>query len=360
MTSKERVVKTLNREPVDCLPVDYLFADNKTLHKFSESFGMSVDNFLDYLGVDIRNLYAMDDIQLFISNSELMEFAFKNGFARRDEKDKEVAYDRWGVGWHMNSDGQRPVSRVMENVEEIPDYQAPDPIKDGQFYDAERNIRKHNDKGYAVGIVQYYGIYERGWLIRGFEDFIIDCYENREYVEILLDKIMNYKIQIAEEIVKYGVAFGHFGDDYGIQSGPLIPLDMWRELFKPRLAKIWDVYKRNNLPVVHHSCGDCMIYLDDMIEIGLNAIHPVQATAMDINELSRRYGSRLVFYGGIDCRDILTTGTPEDIRKNVEQTVSVLGKNKGLILAPINIMRNVPLDNFKALVESVNKYKFYI
>ena len=94
-----------------------------------------------------------------------------------------------------------------------------------------------------------------------------------------------------------------------------------------------------------------------MIEIGLKVLNPVQSSAMPLDELKRNYGDNLVFYGGIDCQEILTSGTPDDVRENVHNTVSILGKNGGLILSPINIMNNVPVENLKALIESINDYR---
>lgn len=357
MTSKERVKTTLNHQIADQLPVDYMFEDYRTLNNLAAHFGMSNEAFLDYLGCDIVFFNVMDEIQKFIYDPFLMDYTFKNGFARKDEKDPGIAYDRWGIGWRMDHDGERPVSRVLKEASEIPSYRVPDPIKDGQFFDIENNIKKFNDKGYAVAVGQYYGLFEKAWLIRGYEDFLYDCYDNRDLIEILLDKILDYRIEISKKIVTYDIAFGHSGDDYGTQRGPIMSLELWRTLFKPRLAKIWEIYKKAGFAVVHHSCGDCSIYLDDMIEIGLDAIHPVQSASMDIEELGKRFGNNLVFYGGIDCQQVLDKGTPDDVRKNVEYVVRNLAKHSNMILAPINVMRNVPIVNFEALVESINKFK---
>ena len=99
------------------------------------------------------------------------------------------------------------------------------------------------------------------------------------------------------------------------------------------------------------------LYLDDMIEIGLDVLNSVQASAMPLDDLKRNYGDKLTFYGGVDCQEILAAGTPDNVRKNVHDTVSILGKNGGLILSPINVMDNVPLENLKALIDSINEYR---
>ena len=134
-------------------------------------------------------------------------------------------------------------------------------------------------------------------------------------------------------------------------------LEMWREFYKPRLEKIWKVYKDAGLSVVHHSCGDCSLFLDDMIEIGLDGLHPVQSAAMDIEALGKRYGNNLVFYGGIDCQQTLSFGTPDEVRANVKYVVDCLGRHGNMVLAPINIMRNTSFENFEALVQAVREFR---
>jgi len=99
------------------------------------------------------------------------------------------------------------------------------------------------------------------------------------------------------------------------------------------------------------------MFLEDMIEIGLDVLHPVQASAMPIEDLQQKFGSRLTFYGGIDCQDVLQKGSPDDVRDNVRKTVEILGQNNGLILGALNIMPDMPKANIEALLESVHSYK---
>jgi len=108
---------------------------------------------------------------------------------------------------------------------------------------------------------------------------------------------------------------------------------------------------------MHHSCGDCSMYLPDMIDSGLDMLHTVQQTAMDISVLSREYGRDLAWFASTDTVSVLNTGTPDDVRRNVDYTVEQLGKNGGLLLAAINIMPEAPCENVKALIEQMQKYR---
>lgn len=358
MNSRERVQAVLTGKPADRLPVDFHFADDTALQVFAGHYNMGEEEFLTYLENDVRHLYVMDEVELFLQNRPLMRYAFDHGFAYPNPEDPALCFDQWGIGWNMVSDGQLPVSSPLKDWDGLDKVQAPDPNRKENFYVVDTNIQGYIDRNLAVDVAQYFGPFEKGYLIRGFEEFMMDMYEETEKVELLLDRITQYRVDMAEEICQRGVTYGHSGDDFGTQGGPIMSLALWRKLFKPRLEQIWSVYKRHGLPVVHHSCGDCEQFLDEMIEIGLDAIHPVQAAAMDIRELSGRYGSRLVFYGGFDTQDILTFGTPEQVRANVKDTIETLGQYGRMFCAPINIMRNVPLENFEALVESVHQYRY--
>ena len=358
MTKKERVKITLRHEKADMMPVDYMFEDYRTMKRFADHYGMTYEELLDYIGCDIIYCNVMDEVQKFVYDPELMDFVLKNGFARHDEKDPNIVYDRWGIGWRTDHDGERPVENiVIPDIEKVADYQAPNPRKEGQLYELEKNLDYYNNKGYAVAVGQYYGMFEKCWLMLGFEHGLMDHYEYPNEVGELLDKILNYRIEIARMLVQYDIAFGHSGDDYGTQRGPMMSLEMWREFYKPRLAKIWGIYKEAGLSVVHHSCGDCSLFLDDMIEIGLDAIHPVQSAAMDVEALGKRYGNNLVFYGAIDCQQTLAHGTPEDVRNNIKYVVDHLGRYGNMVLAPINIMRDTSFENFAALVETIKEYR---
>ena len=135
-------------------------------------------------------------------------------------------------------------------------------------------------------------------------------------------------------------------------------LDMWREFIKPRLARIYKVYKDAGLPVLHHSCGDCYEFIDDLIEIGVDALHPIQASCMDIHKLEKRYGDRIVYYGGFDMHSFLEKGTPDEVRANVKHTIETLGKHGRMVCAAVNILDNIPIANFEALIDAIKEYRY--
>jgi uroporphyrinogen decarboxylase len=355
MKREEVVRDALAKKATSHLPVTFVYSNQKAERYFAEQMHMDHEAFLKYSDSDIKDIYLMDDLNMYISEPEQLSLARDMGFVF-DRGEENVLFDRWGIGWSTHSVGLEVRINALRKGEDVLSYEVPKE-KGGNFIMADRLVETYRKEGYAVWIPQYISFFERGWAIVGYEDFMMKCYTEPEKIETLLDKILEYKMTLAERICTYPVVMGHTGDDYGLQRGGVMSLEMWKRFFKPRLKELWGVYKKHHIKVCHHSCGDVGMYLDDMLDAGLDILHPVQATCLSITELSERYGKDLIFYGGIDCVDVLTNGTPDDVRRNVDETVEVLGKNGGLILSAINIMPNVPVENLRSLINAVNSYK---
>ena len=130
---------------------------------------------------------------------------------------------------------------------------------------------------------------------------------------------------------------------------------MWRKYLKPRYARLFaECRKLNpNIKIAYHSCGQCTGVLDDMIEIGLDVLNPLQPMAMDPFDTKKRYGKRLALFGGLCVQQVMPYGSVEDVRSAVKKLVSELGQGGGYILAPAHhIQSDTSLDNIKALYES--------
>ena len=153
-----------------------------------------------------------------------------------------------------------------------------------------------------------------------------------------------------------------FGDDLGMQSGPQISPDMYREFFKPRHAKMWQRAKElADVKVKLHSCGGIRELLPDLIKAGLDAVNPVQisCTGMDLRGLKRDFGDQIVFWGGgCDTRDILPNAGPEEVARHVKEQVSVFGSGRGFVFQQVhNILANVPPENVVAMFDAVNRVR---
>ena len=357
MTSRERMLAVVRGDPVDRLPVEIHFVDESVRAHYAEKFGMSPDEFMEYLENDMRYVYTMDEVGCYMQDPELIKKSVEYGFATPHPTIPMAYTDGFGITWDAGSTGQRPLSHGHD-WEFLQKFQMPDPDKPGMFYDFDKHVKEYREKDYAYVALQYYGPLEKYENMRGFENAMMDFYLEPDLTCELLDKVADYRVALAHRIVERGVVFGHGGDDYGTQRGPMISLDIFQEFIKPRLSRIYKVYKDAGLPVLHHSCGDCSEFIDELIDCGVDALHPIQASAMDIHELYKRYGDRIVYYGGFDTQSFLIHSTPQQVRDMVQDAVATLGKNGRMVCAAINITNEIPFENFKALIDSIKEYRY--
>ncbi|MFT3850768.1 MAG: uroporphyrinogen decarboxylase family protein [Propionivibrio sp.] len=338
------------------IPTFIHFADRVTEQKYANQFGMELSDFRKWIDNDIEDIFLLEDIQMRNTDKEQIAESYRFGFAK-DKGLQNAAFDSWGCAWTMDCLGQELRSSPITDIEEVYDYPYPDPNNPDIFHGIGNIVKKIHDKGHAVFIGQNYSLFERAWAMTGYADFLVYCYTDPEAVEYLLARITENKIRIAERICELGTDLGHTGDDYGLQCSGVMSLEMFNKFFKPCYEKIWGVYKKNGIPVMHHSCGDCSMYIPDMIDAGLDMLHTVQQTSMDIRQLSQEYGKDLSFFASIDTVQVLEKGTPDEVRRNVYFTVEHLGKNNGLLLSAINIMPDTPFENVRAAIEQIKSYR---
>ena len=353
MTKEERVLRTIRKETIDYLPSNIYFASHETKVSLMKALKIpSVEKLDEFLENHLIITSPMDDVFRFRGDHEFLRDAEKTVFAKIDWKNG-VLYDRWGIGYDIHTDGICIRHFPLRGKdEEIKKYRAPNLDEPGNLALIEEDLKKYSGD-YLVVLAGYFGIFERAWALMGYEELLMNMVLNPKLVETLLDAITDHKIAYAELTVRLGCRIGHTCDDFGWQKGLMFSKDMWSKYYKPRLAKVWKIYKDAGLPVIHHSCGNITEIIGDMIDIGLDVLEPVQKV-MDYNYIKREFGRHITFWGGIGTQDLLPFGTPEEVRKMAGEVIDTLGKGGGMIISPDQeIMADVPLENLVALVETI-------
>jgi uroporphyrinogen decarboxylase len=158
---------------------------------------------------------------------------------------------------------------------------------------------------------------------------------------------------------KAGVDAVFFGDDWGIQERLMINPKLWRELFKPWYKKFFEITHAEGLHVWFHSCGNVLDLVEDLIECQVDLLNPLQPQAMDLNNLAQKFRGRLSFHGGIDCQRTLPQGTPEAVRREVQERSRLLSTTVGGYVGgpSTTIMPETPLENIIAMCEAFQEYR---
>lgn len=143
----------------------------------------------------------------------------------------------------------------------------------------------------------------------------------------------------------------------GSQRGLLLSPEMIRKFVLPGSKKLIQQAHSYGLKVIYHSCGAISEIIPDLIEIGADVIHPIQALAngMDPMELKQKFGGKISFCGGIDTQQLLVNGTTEDIREKVRELKEIFPT--GLIISPSHeaILPDIPPQNIDAMIRAVRK-----
>lgn len=262
----------------------------------------------------------------------------------------ETATDEFGVIWTTSEvDRGSPVGPPLTEPD-LSGYRFPDASAGYRFGDLEQFC---GDNRGNYTIVWVGDLWERATFMRGMQEILLDLAFNGRFVEGLLDGIADYVIETM------GILFERFGfdcvalsDDYGTQKSLLMSPSDWRRFVKPRLSRIYEFAKSRGADVFHHSCGNVGAIVGDMIDIGLDILHPIQPEAMDIGALKREFGGKVAFCGGIRTQDLLPRGTVEEVRGEVRRLREEMGKGGGYILEPgITIQCDVPVENILAMME---------
>lgn len=237
------------------------------------------------------------------------------------------------------------------------DYAFPDPDAPGRFDEAKRLADENAGRLYVLGHV-WFTCFERMWLLSGFDETLVLPYLDEAAFLRLRDRVVDFCVRMVDRWLDLGVDGIAFSDDWGWQAGPLMNPDDWRRWYKPAYERIFSRTREGGAHVWLHSCGAVDVFVEDWIEAGLNVLGPLQPQAMDLGELGRRFSGRVCFQGGVDVQGTLPFGGPDDVRREVDRLVAVLGTPDGGYIGDTShtILPDTPLENIRALVEAFRRH----
>jgi uroporphyrinogen decarboxylase len=266
--------------------------------------------------------------------------------------------DVWGVGWAISSEDYTPfpASHPIASIEDVDRYELPDPQRSGIEAKASENALYK--ERYLISGWHDWGIFCLGWLLLGMENFMTGLVTNPRAIESLLERIGDFHVDIAGQYVRSGVEMGMMADDYGTQRSLMISPRQWRRFIKPQLDRVIRVYKDAGAFFYQHSCGHIMELVDDLVELDVDVLNPVQARANDLRKMRAQTEGKTTLHGGIDTQYTMMHGTPEDVIRETKDRILTLGENGGYLCAPDQFMP-FPEENIAAMVDAAKEYGRY-
>jgi len=382
MTSRERLLRALNHEEPDRVPID-LGGNQTGIHKFA------YQGLIEHLGIQDEPT-IMDAVQQLAQPCEAVlqrlhvdtryvaagaAADWKGGIVKR-QRDGRLWHDltdEFGVTWSMPDDqpyfmdiSHHPLAQAT--IDDIRDYPWPKGGDAGRFVglrDRALTLKKETPYAVVSGISGV--VYEICWYMRGLETWFMDMLTQPEFCEAMLDQTLAFWMdwfRVFLDEVGDVVDVIMIGDDLAGQGGPLFQPSFYRSVVKPRHKQLVQyIRSRTRAKIWYHTCGACQEYIPDLIDNGIDILNPVQisATGMDPAQLKLRFGKTLTFWGGaIDAQHVLPTAAPDVVREHVRRNLETWKPGGGYVFNNVhNIQAGVPAGNIVAMYEAAYEHGFY-
>ena len=330
MNNRERVLTALNHRQPDKVPFDIRFTQ-KAHAKMAEYYGDP-------------------DFDSKLGNCFTWFRPYPNNVRYR-LVGPDIWQDEFGVRWNRTIDKDIGVPcNQLVTPQNINEFQWPDPNDPTRYDFIKEAVKKAGDGATLVSLG--FALFERAWTLVAMENLLIYMLTDKHFVNLLLDKILEYNLGIIEHACSLDIDIFRLGDDWGHQRGLIMGIDLWREFIKPRIKEMYQLAKSKGKYVMIHCCGKVDELFPHLIECGLDIFNPFQPEVMDVFQMKRLYGERLCFYGGISTQRTLPYGTVAEIKDEVKRLIEVVGENGGYIASPAHdIPADAKAENIAAMIE---------
>ena len=377
LTHRQRVTKALNHEEADRVPRDLGGAGPANINitayaRLVEHLGFQEQagevrsgrpNLTAAISEAVLRRFDIDCRPLRLSPPEVRPEAVLDERSYRDE---------WGVVWvrpegghYINTAG--PFQAKEPALSDLEKYAWPDPRDPGRIKGLkERAVKLREETDFAIVLSLPFSIVRECQRVRGFAEWMEDLLINPALAEAVMEHTLMVAAGTAkfvlEEVGEY-VDVVLFPDDMGFQDRSYVRPELYRQKIKPFHRRLVEAIKsKTKAKVLMHSDGSVYSIIPDMIDIGIDALNPVQVSAndMDSQRLKAEFGGSLSFWGAIDTHWALPSGTPEDVRNEVKTRIRDLAPDGGYVMASVhNIQADVPPENIVAMFDSALEYGQY-
>ena len=180
------------------------------------------------------------------------------------------------------------------------------------------------------------------------------------YVKDMLDVEMEHCTKTTKAIIEEDIDVFFPADDIAFKTGLFLPPKLMKEIWIPRMAKLIEPVVNEGIPIIFHSDGRLDEIVEDLIEMGLDCLHPLDPYGIDYRVYKKKYGNNLSFSGNIDIEFPLAKGTPQDVKKDVIEHLKVMMPGGGYILSSSHsIVNYIPFENFVTMINTVHEYGKY-
>lgn len=359
MTSKERVLMAINHEEPDKVPLDSWMAPEVA------------DELVKILNVDTgKDPFALG--KRLGNDFFYRAVGFCEGFSTMYDETKKIGenlyQDDFGIQWSYKRQQHGGYCEMVRHP--LADRQAyasftwPDPLAVSRAgLEENRALIARDGKDYGIIGAVACSMLEGAWYLRGLDNLLMDIASEPEFVEDLLDHTMNHSLVLSRELVRMGVDILWWGDDFSVESGPIMSPPLFRRMLKPRYATVFKELRSINprVKIAFHCDGKVEWALDDLVEAGVDILNPLQPDANDVAAVKKRYGKKLSFWGNVDTRHVMSAGTATQVVEEVKDVIRTLSPGGGHLLSSNHTIQATPraVENTIAFYWAAHAFRDY-
>jgi uroporphyrinogen decarboxylase len=338
MTSEERILRVLQRHEPDRVPHFEWMVDRRV----REALCPDCRNYQDFAVKMGHDAIIVDPVY----------------------KKERVGTNRWLSEWgFVTQDTPEEhgieVESPIKTTADFERYTPPNPHAPERFLAIEDAVEKY--KGDKAVIVHLNDVFSLPRYLMGMQNLLMAIVVEPDLVTRLVEMSVNINLALAREVVARGVKIIYTGDDFAYNKGPLMSPKHFRELFNPGFQRVIGGFKELGLYVIKHTDGNIWSLMDMIIDSGIDCLDPIDPQAgMDLGEVKTKVGHRVALKGNVDCAQLMTFGTPDEV---VEATKAALDKGMpggGFILSSSNSIHSaVKPENYAAMLRTLHEYGRY-
>lgn len=370
MSPRERVLAALNHQPPDVVPFDIggiktTSINYKAYEKLRKHLGMDAPGEIAHFRSQ-RTHMTEEMSRFFDSDVRRVHVPYPRPLP--EEVSAPVQVDEWGSEWTQAPSGlyfvSRPGLAEAETISDLKTYPWPEPdtlLPQTALAEAAGQLRAETDCAICLDIPD--SVVHASQNTRGFQQWLLDSALDVPFFEAMLDYITDIYVAMVGPLLRAvgdNIDVVLICDDIAAQNGPLVSPEAYRQLIKPREARILAEIKANtSAKLIYHSCGSIYWAMPDIIDMGADALNPVQVSAKDMetDRLKRDFGRHITFWGGIDTHQVLPFGAPADVRREVQKRIDDLAAEGGYVIGSVHIIQQeVPPQNILAMAEAAHRY----
>jgi uroporphyrinogen decarboxylase len=279
-------------------------------------------------------------------------------------KKEQVGENRWRSEWgYITQDTLEEhgieVESPIKTMADFERYTPPDPHAPGRFDAIEMAVEKY--KGNKAVIVHLNDVFSLPRYLMGMEDLLMAIAVEPELVKELVEMSVQINLELAKEVASRGAKIVYTGDDIAYNKGLLMSPKHFRELLYPGFYRVIQGFKELGLFVIKHTDGNLWSIMDLLVDSGIDCLDPIDPLAgMDLGEVKAQYGDRIALKGNVDCADLMTFGTPEEVIEATKVALHQGMPGGGYILSSSNSIHSaVKPENYAAMLQTLHEHGRY-